>query len=134
MGIEFKPKTPTAQDDFDVLENGEVIGTFYWNRHKPKIGDKVATVRDLEGNVAICPNEAAAVAWLKKIPSNEIVLVQVLQDMLQSISTNNLDKLNQVITFALSFLSDRYGVNLDESDQATSNESSQGSGESSARV
>lgn len=55
-------------DDFNVKADDKVIGTFYWvKKLLDKAGPyKVAVVHDLDGNVAIMPNEKEAVRFLAK--------------------------------------------------------------------
>ena len=66
MPITFEPRTKHDHDDFTIMLNGQAIGTLYWNRHKPKPGDKVATVRDLKERVAIVADEQQAMQKLVK--------------------------------------------------------------------
>ena len=69
-GIKFVPITRHSQDDFNIEMNGTVVGTFFWKRNHPKPGDRVATVKDLKGRIAIVQNEQQAlenlVAWAKQ--------------------------------------------------------------------
>jgi hypothetical protein len=78
MDIRFEPITKLNQDEFNILENGVPIGTFFWKRNHPKPGDKMAIVRDLEENVFLCANESQAIAWLKKYPSITKVAISLL--------------------------------------------------------
>ena len=65
LPFSFQPVTPTSQDDYNILFKGEAVGTFFWNKGlRPE--DKIATVRDEWGNVALMPNEPAALQWLVK--------------------------------------------------------------------
>lgn len=64
MAFSFRPKTPTAQDDFDILWNNELVGSLWWKRNHPKPNDKVAVVRNVHGDVAVRPNERLAQEWL----------------------------------------------------------------------
>lgn len=63
MNFSFRPRSPTEQDDFDVLYGDEVIGTFFWKRNHPKPEDKVAIVRAACGPIGIVPNEKLATTW-----------------------------------------------------------------------
>ncbi len=64
--IEFRPLTPTSQDDFNVFIQGHNVGTFFWKRNHPKPEDKVCVVRDLDGNVFVGQNETQAITWFIK--------------------------------------------------------------------
>lgn len=57
-------KGPMA-NDFNIRFDGEVVGVYHKNRHA-RPGTDSATVRSLDGRVAIVPNESAAVAWILK--------------------------------------------------------------------
>ncbi len=67
MKISFQPITPTSQDDFNVLADDLIMGTFKWVRnHVSKDNCKpVALVYSRhEGMPLICPSEKEAIAWL----------------------------------------------------------------------
>lgn len=65
--IEFRPVTPTSQDDFTVLVNGEAIGTFFWAKDVGASGPiKTAIVRSRHGGTLLCATDRQAVGWLMK--------------------------------------------------------------------
>jgi hypothetical protein len=67
MSFSFRPISKTDPDNFDVMFNTEVVGTFSWKRNHPKPEDKVAIVHALTGEVGIFPNEQEACQWLVKV-------------------------------------------------------------------
>jgi hypothetical protein len=66
LPFSFQPLKPTSQDDYNILFDGEVVGTFFWKKNHPRPTDKVAIVRNLVGDVAIVPNETHAIQWIIK--------------------------------------------------------------------
>lgn len=102
--IKFEPLTKTSQDEFNIIEDDKIIGTFYWKRNHPKPNDKVGIVRDLDGGVAIVPNEHDAVAWLKKCPNTVSPELAILAKLIDAIINRKADVFQLVVQEAITFL------------------------------